>query len=107
MIDRYSKTAVCSEILRNITELGYQLLCLPCLLAAHNVLQAVIDMIMNQRFLGVIDCSFHCLKLLRQLHARAALREHFDDVFQMAICTAETLGNVRMGSVHGYGISVR
>lgn len=51
----------------------------------YRVLQAVVDMIMNQRFLGLVDRLLDRLQLLRDIEAGATRLQHFNDALQVAI----------------------
>jgi hypothetical protein len=51
----------------------------------------MIDVIVNQSFLGVLDRALDRLELLCDLHAGPALLDHLDDHAKMAIGTLETL----------------
>ncbi len=57
-------------------------------------------MIVYQRLFGAFNGALHGLQLLRDLGARPALFDHFNDCFEMAIGAFQTPGNRGMRVVH-------
>ena len=61
---------------------------------ASDVFQAVVDVVVDQRFLGLRHGLFDRLQLLRHIKARPASLQHLDDGFQVTIRSFEAVGDV-------------
>jgi hypothetical protein len=57
------------------------------------VFQAVIDVVLNKGALGLAHCLFHCMQLLRDVHALTAFFDHGDDAAQVTISPFQALDN--------------
>jgi len=58
--------------------------------------EAVIDVIVDQRFLGVVDGVLNRLQLLGEFGTRSPLFDHADDGFKMPFRTPEATDDVGM-----------
>jgi hypothetical protein len=56
----------------------------------------VVDVVLHQCSLGLIQCLFHGMKLLRQLKTGALLFNHLNNTAQMPLSTFETLDDGRV-----------
>ena len=88
------------QILRDVAEFVDQLARGSCL-AVPGLLQAMVYVIANQRFLGTPNRFFDRLKLLCELEARAAFGQHFHDVFEVTAGAPQALGDLGVCLVHG------
>jgi len=73
-------------------------------------IQAVIDVIVDQRPLGLADRLLNCVELLGKVEARPGLAEHLDDLVQMSLGASEPFHNLGVGfvnviSCHGQTLS--
>lgn len=66
---------------------------------ADYVFQAIIQMILDQRFLGLSDRLLDGLELLRDVEAGPAAFDHLDNAAQMAAGAIQALHNLGMGMV--------
>ena len=66
---------------------------------ANRQLQAVVDVIVDQRPLGVDDRLLNRVQLLSQVHAGPALLDHLHDAAQMAFRPLEPIDDLRVGRV--------
>jgi len=73
-----------SQIFRQLSEFADGCLC-DWLVRARTPIQAMVDMIMNERSLGIGDCAFNGVKLLRQIDTLPSAFDHRDDRRQMTI----------------------
>src|SRR6516165_242900 len=89
---RPRRTALPSQILSDRLELAQ------CRAPARpgGAVEALLDVIVDQRFLGVFDCALDGLELLGELHIGSALLDHCDNRLQMAVGPLEALDHVRM-----------
>ena len=62
----------------------------------ERLIQAVIDVVMDQRLLGIHDRAFDRLQLLGDLDAGATLLDHPDDRLQMSVRPLEPLDDLWM-----------
>src|SRR6202022_3540128 len=62
--------------------------------------EAVAHVIVNQCLFGAFNGALHCLQLLRDLSARPALFDHFNDFFEVTVGAFQTSGNRGMWLVH-------
>ena len=82
-----------SKVLRNALELLDQ----PSDLARQRrggILDAVVQVILDQLLLGIADGLLDRVQLLGELHARAIVLEHLDHPRQMAVGALESRGNL-------------
>jgi hypothetical protein len=63
---------------------------------ADGLIKAMADMIVDQRFLGVVDRVLDGLKLLGELQTRPPLFDHVDDHVQVTVGALEALDDVGM-----------
>jgi hypothetical protein len=63
---------------------------------AHRTVETMVDVIADQRLLGVRDRVLDRLQLLGEIEAGAPLREHADDRLQMPVGALEALDDFRM-----------
>jgi hypothetical protein len=59
-------------------------------------IKAMIDVVMDQRLLGIHDCALDCLQLLSKLHAGLPFFNHTDDALQVTVSAPESLDDVGM-----------
>jgi hypothetical protein len=64
---------------------------------ADSRFQAVVEMVMNERLLGLANGAFNRVKLLREFQTGAALFDHPDGAVQVSFGTAQTPDDVGMG----------
>jgi hypothetical protein len=64
------------------------------------LIHAVMNVILDQLFLGVADSSLDGVQLLRQIHARPACLHHVDDTGKMTLCALQPSSYFRE-PVHG------
>lgn len=63
---------------------------------SHHVFKAVIQVVLNERFLRLLHSLFHRMKLLGDINARPSFLDHVDDAQQMPIGAPESLGDDRV-----------
>ena len=63
------------------------------------MLQAVIDVILNQGALGLAYGLLHGMQLLRDIHALTAILDHGDDAAQMALGALQALHDIAVALV--------
>lgn len=86
------------QIFRNFLELPDSNVCLTRVVA-HEVLETMVDVVVDERLLGVPDGFLHREELLRDVEAAALLLEHRNDAFEMALGALDALQNFRMRSM--------
>jgi hypothetical protein len=57
------------------------------------------DVIMNQSFLGIVDCVLNRLELLSKLKTWSSLLDHADDSLKMAFSASEPFDDLGMSPV--------
>ena len=57
------------------------------------------DVIVDQRFLGIVDCVLDRLELLSKLNTRSALRHHADDLPKVPFGAPEPFDDLGMSLV--------
>ena len=62
----------------------------------ERAVEAMADVVVNQRLFGVLDRALDRLELLGHLRARLAALDHLDDLLQVPVGTLETLDDVGM-----------
>ena len=62
--------------------------------AIQRVLQAVVDVILDQGALGLADGLLHRVQLLGNIHAGTAILDHGDDAAQVALGALEPFDDV-------------
>jgi hypothetical protein len=67
------------------TSLNSRIALRPAVCRLERPVDAVTDVIVDKRLLGILDRALHRLQLLGDLRARPALLKHFDDLLQMAV----------------------
>ena len=60
---------------------------------SKGVLEAMVDVILNQRTLGLADGFLHRVELLGDIHAGAPILDHGDDAAQVALGALQSLEN--------------
>jgi hypothetical protein len=63
---------------------------------AHDMLQAVVEVFVDQGPLGVRDRRFDGMQLLGDVQAGASRLDHLDHAPEMALGALEALGDLRM-----------
>lgn|GEM_PF-5198196 len=63
------------------------------------VLQAMIDVIMNEQFFGIDDGPFDCLQLLGNVQTGTTAFDHADGAAEMAFGTFEPLDDIYVTAV--------
>jgi hypothetical protein len=91
------------EVLGDLFE-GFQRRALTPVQCRDGVFQAVIDVILDQRALGLAYGFFHRMQLLGNVHALAPFFDHDDDTAQMTICSLEALDD-RFMTLVGMGMA--
>lgn len=86
------------QILGDVLELVDRLALL-ALQRADNIFETMIEMIADQRLLGLADSFLDRVKLLSDVDAGAAGLDHLDDAAQVPVGAVETLDDVGMGGV--------
>jgi hypothetical protein len=86
------------EVFGDLLE-GFQRRALAIAQGRNGVFQAVVDVILDQRALGLAHGFFYGVQLLRDVHALTALFDHGDDAAQVAVCAFETLDDRRVAVV--------
>ena len=66
----------------------------------HDVFQAVVNVVMHHRFLGVDDGIFDRLKLLRDIKTVTPLFQHGDNALDVAFDTLQPLDDRRVRSMY-------
>ncbi len=66
---------------------------------AHSLFKAIVEMVLNQGFLGLTDGFLDGVKLLRDVETRAAVTDHSDNAAQMPFGAFEALDDFGMGFV--------
>lgn len=77
---------------------------------AHRILQAMVDMVLNEDLLGLGNGTLDRMQLLGQFKAGTMFFHHCQDAAQMAFSSLKALGDgivmmMRIGFVHGAIIS--
>jgi hypothetical protein len=67
----------------------------------NGVFEAVVDMILNERPLGLANRFFNRMQLLRDVNALATLLDHRDDASQVTVGSFEALDDCLMTLVDG------
>lgn len=67
---------------------------------AHKILKAVIQVVLDQGFLGLLNRFLHRLQLLRDFEAGSSLLQHFYGAAQMSAGSAQAFDYGRMGGVY-------
>jgi hypothetical protein len=89
-----------SEVSGDLFELG-KIMSVPVLvISTHHMLQAVVYVILDQRFLGLLNGFFDGLQLLCNIDARAAFLQHGDHAGQVPVGTFESVDQCRMAGVN-------
>ena len=57
------------------------------------------DVIVDQRFLGIVDCVLDRLELLSKVETRSSLRDHADDLSKMPFGAPEPFDDLGMSLV--------
>lgn len=65
----------------------------------HHVFEAVIEVILDKGFLGLLDCFLHGLQLLCNIQTFTTFNHHFDGAVQMPAGPAKPLDDGRMGGM--------
>lgn len=74
------------------------------LLVNEGVLEAMVDVVLDQRFLGLLDGFFHRLQLLGNLQTLLPFFDHGNDTAQVPVGTLEALDQLGMAGVDvGFG----
>lgn len=74
---------------------------MPMLLAPkHHVLQAVVNVVLDQCFLGLLDRFFDSLQLLGDIYARTAFLQHGDHAGQVPVGALESVDQRWMASMN-------
>jgi len=63
---------------------------------AHKILKAVIQVVLDQGFLGLLNRFLHRLQLLRDFEAGSSLLQHFYGAAQMSAGSAQAFDYGRM-----------
>lgn len=87
-----------SEIARDFPEL-VQRMALSRFERPHQVFKAMVQMVLNQGFLGLLDRLLHCLQLLRNIEAVSPLNHHLNGAAQVPAGSAQAFDDGSMGSV--------
>jgi hypothetical protein len=89
-----------SEVSGDFFELR-QIVSMPVLVVtAHRMLQAVVNVVLNQRFLGLLDSFFDCLQLLGDINARTTVLQHGDHAAQVTVRSLESVDQRRVAGVN-------
>ncbi len=70
------------------------------LVPTHHMLQAVVNVILDQRFLGLLDGFFDCLQLLGDIYARTTFLQHGDHAGQVSVGSLESVDQSWVASVN-------
>jgi hypothetical protein len=83
------------EVLGDLLEVfeGCALACGECF---DRVLQAVIDMVLDQHALGLADSFFHGMQLLSDVDAGPMVFDHGDDAAQVTLRTLQPFDDIAM-----------
>ena len=65
--------------------------------AGQGVVEAMVDMVLNQRAFGLLDRLLHCMQLLRDIGAGLCVFNHSDDARQMPVGAFQPFDDCRMG----------
>jgi hypothetical protein len=84
-----------SEVLGNLLEL-FQRCPLTIGERPDGVLQAMVDMILNQRALGLAYSLFNGVQLLGNIHAGSLVFDHADNAAQVTLSTLQPFDDFRM-----------
>lgn len=63
-------------------------------ISLHAAFQTMVDMILNERTLGIDDSLFNCMQLLGNVAARLVPLNHFNDMAKMARSALEASNNL-------------
>lgn len=89
-----------SEVSGDFFELR-QIVSMPVLVVAtHRMLQTVVNVVLNQRFFGLLDSFFDCLQLLGDINARTTVLQHGDHAGQVSIGALESVDQSRVAGVN-------
>lgn len=66
---------------------------------AHQIFQTVVQMVLDQGFLGLLNRFFHRLQLLRDIKAASSLHQHFYCAAQVSAGFAQAFDDGRMGGM--------
>jgi hypothetical protein len=66
---------------------------------AHRLLEAMVEMVLDQSSLGVDDRFFDCRELLRNVEARPPALDHAYDALQVSLGAFQPLDDLGMGGV--------
>jgi len=89
-----------SQVSRDRFEFGEHVVGRPRPTAIGCSVQAVIDVVANQRPLCLADSLLDCMKLLRQIKARAAVGEHLDHLVKVTFSAFQTLDDSNVSFVN-------
>lgn len=67
--------------------------------SCNRVFQAMVNMILDQRALGLADSLFNCMQLLGNVHAFTPVLNHGDDAAQVTVSTLQALDDRLMALV--------
>lgn len=93
------------EVLGNFFEFTHRLGRLLAV-ALHGVVQAVVDVIVDQHPLGVADSAFDGLQLLGDIEATSTCFHHGNNAAQMAFGPLQAFDDVGMGSVGAHSVDI-
>jgi hypothetical protein len=51
----------------------------------QGAIEALLDVIVDQRLLGIVDCVFDCLELLGELATGPTFLDHGDDLVEVSV----------------------
>jgi hypothetical protein len=91
------------EILGDSFELVYR----PALVmrqSSDDIFQAMIEMILYERFLSLHDCLFDCRKLLGDVDAFPSIVDHLDDRMEVPFGAPQPFGNCFMMMMNAVAI---
>jgi hypothetical protein len=92
------------EVLGDLLE-GFQWCALAIAQSRDSVLQAVIDVILDERALGLAYGFFDSVELLGNVYALSTFFDHGDDAAQVSVRTFEALDD-RLVALVGMGMAV-
>jgi hypothetical protein len=98
------------EVFGDLLE-GFQRRALATAQGRNGVFEAMVDMVLDQRALGLANRFFHGMQLLRDVHALTALFDHGDDAAQVAVGAFKALDDrfvalVDMGVDMGVSVGI-
>src|ERR1700722_11965493 len=96
--DRGERASVALKIFRQGLEFAQRLLGTQAALT-QRVAETMLHMVVNERFFRPVDDAFDGLKLLGELHAGAAVREHGEHRGELALRLLQTLNDLGMRDV--------